>query len=205
MREECNGGAVVAAVVAVLEKQSLNGTKQFSTTSITLPLGKKDPSLQTEHSMQDENKSTCSNSNSKNSHCLDDQISFELAVKDFNSVAEDVQKICATDSLKRTRDNTKTDIQNQCSFHDVEINGSCNHNELNQQESSNSDITDGDVSSDSDSSDSDEEREHVISEGLATITEELSSAHSYQGRYCFISGYIFYIYFIANGYAYLSI
>ncbi|XP_018560888.1 liprin-beta-2 isoform X2 [Anoplophora glabripennis] len=151
MREVCKGSAVVAAVVAVLEKQqTLNGTRHFGSS-------KREPSMP-----------ESDGSPSKNSRYQDDQLSFESAVKDFDSVAEDVQKICATDSLKRTRN--------------VETDGRCQNGAFaTGDEEGSSDDSDSDESSDSES-DSDEEREHVISEGLATIAEELSSAHSYQGH-----------------------
>lgn len=164
MREVCKGSAVVAAVVAVLEKQNLNGTRRFPATSKTVL------SSTRERAMPESEGSP-----SQNSLYGDDQLSFESAVKDFDSVAEDVEKICATDSLKRVRNaETEHRVQNG-GFVAGDGGGS-------------SDETDSDEGSDSES-DSEEEREHVISEGLATIAEELSSAQSYQGTALFFLYY----------------
>ncbi|KAG5883909.1 hypothetical protein JTB14_032133 [Gonioctena quinquepunctata] len=202
MREVCKSGTVVAAVVAVLEKQKFDNNdsdkRQFSSaeTNKTPSIENgEDPSLPRQGTL-DRNK-TCSSSPTKNSRrCLDDEISFESAVKDFHSVAEDVQNFCTTNSLKRCHDRVKTESQGDqrrlC--HEV-VEYKCNgvrHNShggvhygsdedrTNRAYSEGSDSDDSDGSG-CDSSDSDEEKEHVISEGLATITEELSSVHSYQG------------------------
>ncbi|XP_074037657.1 liprin-beta 1 isoform X2 [Leptinotarsa decemlineata] len=193
MREVCKSGPVVAAVVAVLEKQNLNGKRQFTAPNKAPPIADKDspPPGQGAPLHVDENK-TCSNFETKNSRCLDDQISFESAVNDFNSVAEDVQNFCATDSLSRGQHRAKTEPRENGHFHEVEFNGvlrlnhgvGIGHGEGVDRALGLDSASDSDDSSSSEcatSSDSDEEKEHVISEGLATITEELSSVHSYQG------------------------
>lgn len=77
MREVCKSGAVVAAVVAVLEKQSRQGS----------PPRNKPRKLQ-------EYKTNNPDRKNRPSQDVADQRShnFELAVRDFNSVAEDVEK-----------------------------------------------------------------------------------------------------------------
>lgn len=81
MREVCKSGAVVAAVVAVLEKQSKRGNR-----------GSPPPQNNTRKLPE----YTTNNSRAENRREQDgnDQRSenFELAVRDFNSVAKDVEK-----------------------------------------------------------------------------------------------------------------
>ncbi|XP_063908028.1 liprin-beta-2 isoform X3 [Zophobas morio] len=143
MRELCRaGGTVVAAVVAVLEKQqqALGGAPR---------------------KLQQTAKNSCSKADE----------SFQSAVKDFDSVAEDVERIVAqTSSLKR---------------HKTEDGGGLSRGgeEVVYRRR---DAEDGFSSSDDESSSettSDSEGEHVL-EGLETIAEEdrnTSSALSYKG------------------------
>lgn len=197
MREVCKSGAVVAAVIAVLEKQNLNKRPPVDDNRRGHP----------SRLFSDENKACSSSDEIKNNSSRStlennndrEEISFESAVDDFNSVAEDVEKICATDSLKRGRvKGNKTDLQGVAA---EECNGVPNAYDSDRDcdiisgSDDSLECDDGggvDDPSDSttcteDSSDSDEEREHVINEGLATIAEELSSTsvQSYPGRYCF--------------------
>lgn len=182
MRELCRNGTVVAAVITVLEKHNIDINKQFSSSTKT-------PTTETHSSsscLTDENHLTCSSSETKNNVCLDDEISFESAVKDFNSVAEDVQKICTYNTLTRKRNNTTTDLLSQKrTFHDVEFEQNLEKHELGD----NSPLV-GAVYSDSattssskKSSDSDEEREFIINDNLETISEEINGSRSYQGNY----------------------
>ncbi|CAH1103888.1 unnamed protein product [Psylliodes chrysocephalus] len=194
MREMCKSGAVVAAVVAVLEKQKL-GTGQKN---------HKYHRIQPGHDRNTAAYST-SSIDTKNIFCLDSTddadvgpFSFESAVKDFNSVAEDVQQFCSTDSLKRRRSPTKTDSPAK-SDSPAKTDSPSDPDSLEDEKNGSNDIgenhvnrgdcggggedsdSDGAGGSDSDESDSDEEKEHLISEGLATIAEEVS-VHSGPGQ-----------------------
>ncbi|CAH1159634.1 unnamed protein product [Phaedon cochleariae] len=153
MREvACNNGDIVAAIVAENPEE-----KYF-------PI-EDDDANQTPRSIPETKNPT------KNNHCSDgeplDRISFESAVNDFNSVVEDVQKFCASDSLKRNRKTAET---------------------LDRYAHAADDVSDSGSDGGDTSSDSDVEKEHVINEGLglATIAEAeevstVSSAPSYQG------------------------
>ncbi|XP_068907904.1 liprin-beta-2 isoform X1 [Tenebrio molitor] len=143
MRELCRaGGTVVAAVVAVLEKQQ-------QALSVGGPSARKPAA--------------------KNSCSADEK--FQSAVKDFDTVAEDVERIVAqTSSLKRERRQAEAKTEGarfQRGAEGAEL-GYSSSDEGTSSEST-----------------SDSEGEHVIGEGLETIAEEerntASSALSYKG------------------------
>ncbi|XP_030767811.1 liprin-beta-2 isoform X3 [Sitophilus oryzae] len=102
MREVCKSGAVVAAVVAVLEKQ----TRQFS------PPPKLPPKPPKTRPILDGNSPTrkpttptnSDKSASKNSQdAIAEHRNFELAVKDFDSVVADVERTFCSNSAPESR------------------------------------------------------------------------------------------------------
>lgn len=113
MREVCKSGAVVAAVVAVLEKQSKQGEQ------CSPPARNKSRKLA---------ENTTNNSQLKNRSEQDvvDRRShnFELAVRDFNSVVEDVEKAfspsfpprknCLTIDLRSEEDSAEEEVKFRC-------------------------------------------------------------------------------------------
>lgn len=209
MREICKGGAVVAAVVAVLERQQSNYNNQQLSTRDTINSTQKESSVQCLRYNQNSdsttsNRKSVSNSlNAKNNYCLDDQIcadeNFQSAVKDFDNVAEDVEKIVAassnSNSLKTSSKNGfKTDPQSSFALYNnsqrtIERCGNyVKHDERNfSARTDNGDEYSSDSSEDSDSSsssDNDNGQKHVIENGLATIAEEeRSTTQSYKGIY----------------------
>lgn len=185
MGKMCQSGAVVAAVVAVLEKQNNNINQCFSSSTKTSDTKKNS----SPYYDSDESNVSCSSSVTKNNLCLVDEFSFESAVNDFNSVAEDVQKICTSNSLKRDQHNIITDLQDKnVVFHDVEFEQNPQNRELNNRGQETPPLSGAvyseSANADKKSSDSDGERDPIISDNLATISEEISSSQSCQGNHC---------------------
>ncbi|XP_056632036.1 uncharacterized protein LOC130442070 isoform X2 [Diorhabda sublineata] len=177
MRKMCKGGPVVAAAVTVFETQQLNYNNICKGNNSLIP---------------DRNSSRSPNDQPKNKiGCLDDEFSFESAVKNFNSIAEDVQEFCFTDSLKRSGRlpiiKTESKSEKPEEFHEVNeyMKEEVLRNHVNEKRGgggSESYSCGNGSCSDSGASDSEEEKEQLISEGLETITEELSGAQSGQGQ-----------------------
>ncbi|XP_066252512.1 liprin-beta-2-like isoform X2 [Euwallacea similis] len=97
MREVCKSGAVVAAVVAVLEKQS----RQYPQSQKAPPVPPRSPPLSRnsfKSRKQQEHTTNIINTNNEDfiyrntQETSTDEHNFELAVQDFNTVAEDVEK-----------------------------------------------------------------------------------------------------------------
>lgn len=122
MREVCKSGAVVAAVVAVLEKQS----RQFTPAQKPPPIPPRNQDNSPNISREIPSNSSAQNSNEprkpehtaniintnksdlKNRNTQDsaaDENNFELAVQDFNTVAEDVEKTFCDDALAKNGSN----------------------------------------------------------------------------------------------------
>lgn len=117
MREVCKSGTVVAAVVAVLEKQS----RQMTPVPKPPPVPPRNPDNIQQNSpsfsaknsdeprkptnLINSNKSDFKNRNTQESAF--DENYFERAVQDFNSVAEDVEKTFCGDAVAKL--NVKSD------------------------------------------------------------------------------------------------
>ncbi|CAG9762448.1 unnamed protein product [Ceutorhynchus assimilis] len=126
MREVCKSGAVVAAVVAVLEKQS----RQFTPVQKIPPAipprhhsREVSPNYLAENSLEprkpaelatniiNTNNSDFINRNTQDGTSTSDENNFELAVQDFNTVAEDVEKTFSCDDGDVTKRNL---IKSEC-------------------------------------------------------------------------------------------
>lgn len=180
MKEILKNGEVTTSTVGVIEKNDFDINKKLSSSTTKSFSTNTDPSPH--HT--DENIVTCSSSGTKNNFCLDDKISFETAVSDFNSVVEDVQKICNTNSPKGIND--QQDQNN--TFHKVEIKQTPQSHDFNYNESKRSTISrldyiDSGTSTTTDSSDSDEEKELIVNENFGTISEEICSLQPNEGNY----------------------
>lgn len=174
----------VAMPVAVVEKKNVDVNKDLSSSP-------KSSNTKTNSSPchPDEKHVTCSSSAPKNNFCLDDKISFESAVNDFNNVVEDVQKICNT-NLPKGNPYSITTIQDKQDrnhiFHKLEIKQNLqNHghhdNELNRLTISSLGYIDSPITTES--SDSHEEKELIVNENVTTISEEICSLQSHEGNY----------------------
>ncbi|XP_072398611.1 liprin-beta-2 isoform X2 [Diabrotica undecimpunctata] len=183
MRKMCKNGPVVTAAMTVFETHRLNYNNNNNACKAKEKTPIPDYRRNNSRSPTDETKN-------KNG-CLVDEISFESAVRNFDSIAEDVQKFCSTDSLKRRGGHSiiKTDsqsdtinitqdtrdfVEDDAYGNDVIAKGGAAGSESNSDE----EIRD---CSASETSDSEEEKEHLIGE-LETITEELSGTQSGQGQ-----------------------
>ncbi|VEN35336.1 unnamed protein product, partial [Callosobruchus maculatus] len=99
MRDLCKSSAVVAAVVAVLEKQNNNASsetdekqRRFSSRHAAALRSTSPPAKFSGHQNQER---------SRDVNAAVAGSAFENAVKDFHSVAEDVEKICSGRQLRR--------------------------------------------------------------------------------------------------------
>lgn len=221
MRDRCRaGGTVVAAAVAILERQqhTLSGNRPFASAKVNSPPRSIVPSRedlqessesrsQQTDSTDDEKTETRKRSpteTAKNNSLTEDATpgeqcepgntqehasqqtkehqtdlhddKFESAVKDFDLVARDVENIVAN-SLKRAGKTTcKTEGDREL------VVRAGDHVKAFSENDGYSDSSDYESST----TDSDSEREHVINEGLETITEEErntnSSVQSFEGK-----------------------
>ncbi|XP_048517896.1 liprin-beta-2 isoform X3 [Dendroctonus ponderosae] len=220
MREVCKSGAVVAAVVAVLEKQS----RQMTPVPKPPPVPPRNPdnihqcspNFSAKNSDEprkpdcttniiNSNKSDFKNRNTQES-ALDENY-FELAVQDFNSVAEDVEKTFCDDAVAklnvksecekhvgelRRRNCVTIDLKSNDEERKTETSGNRSSSSLKHRAPDTDDLLavlgyrgNGDIDSDSLERSSDSEGELYINAGLPTITEEErvsgSSAQSFRG------------------------
>lgn len=182
MGELCNSEEVVTADDAILENPNLKKNREFSSSTKTcITKTKPSPTYHT-----NEKHMTCSSSPTKNNFCLDDEISFESAVNDFNSVAKDVQRICTSDLSERDQNNFTTDLHDpSCIFHEVEIEKNTQSHELHGkgQETYISGVKYIDSVSSSGSSYNGEETEQISNEKLDTRSEEVCSLQPFEGNY----------------------
>lgn len=132
----------------------------------------------------DEKHVTRSDSIPKNNFCLGDEIAFESAVKDFNSVVEDVEKICTKNSSietpKRIRNRVTTDQRNS----DRAFQEDSHQTPREQNEGDETRQISYSASSCSERSDSNEEKEESIVNGnLVSASDQIYDLHYDQGKY----------------------
>lgn len=160
MREVCKSGAVVAAVVAVLEKQSKRGPPPQNSTRKLPECTKNNPGAENRREQDGPDQ------RSEN---------FELAVRDFNSVAEDVEKAfspcfpprknCLTIDLRSEEDAEEEEVK----FRGRSLVFEKSSEELLMVVGYEGEQ---DIDSDSLERSSDSEGELYVNAGLATIAEE---------------------------------
>lgn len=182
MKEILKNEQVVASVAAVFEKKNVDANKQLSSSTKSFNADTDPSPYHTDGIIV-----TCSSSGTKNNFCLDDKISFETAVNDFNSVVEDVQKICNTNSPKGNQYcvTTINDRQDQDHiFHKVEIKQTPQSHDLHCSETQKSAISGSDYTeTTTESSDSDEEKQLIVNENFDTISEEICRFQPNEGNY----------------------
>ncbi|KAL1489665.1 hypothetical protein ABEB36_013607 [Hypothenemus hampei] len=213
MREVCKSGAVVAAVVAVLEKKQsrqqfgaagkkppvLPRTRETSPNSSLSSSSSRNSQAISGTSIINTNKSDFKNRNTRESACEEEvnkKNNFELAVQDFNTVAEDVEKTFFDDSKQQNLVKSEffTETSRSCNGevrrkNCVTIDLKSDEVKNNGKEISKSENCQNaklpeefvlvfgygnneEIDSDSLERSSDSEGELYIHEGLATITEE---------------------------------